>query len=89
MDNLSMCGSGYVGTIYNTNSSRSNSLMNKMKPYLYMYNVLMYRLEKSIAKYKGMAENQISTFNLKFYIFRPAYIYPVEPLIEPKIFGEI
>jgi hypothetical protein len=53
MDNLSMCGSGYVGTIYNTNSSRSNSLMNKMKPYLYMYNVLMYRLEKSIAKYKG------------------------------------
>jgi len=53
MDNLSICGSGYVGTIYNTNSSRSNSLMNKMKPYLYMYNVLMYRLEKAIAKYKG------------------------------------
>lgn len=53
MDNLSMCGSGYVGTIYNTNSNRSNSLMNKMKPYLYMYNILMYRLEKSIAKFKG------------------------------------
>ena len=43
----------------------------------------------SFAKYKGMAENQISAFNLKFYTFRPAYIYPVEPLIEPKIFGEI
>lgn len=43
----------------------------------------------SFAKYKGMAENQISTFNLKFYIFRPAYIYPVESRIEPKIFGEI
>ena len=43
----------------------------------------------SIAKYKGMAENQISTFNLKFYTFRPAYIYPVESRIEPKIFGEI
>jgi len=57
MDNLSICGSGYVGTIYNTNSSRSNSLMNKMKPYLYMYNVLMYRLEKAIAKYKGPSKN--------------------------------
>jgi hypothetical protein len=57
MDNLSICGSGYVGTIYNTNSSRSNSLMNKMKPYLYMYNVLMYRLEKGIAKYKGPTKN--------------------------------
>lgn len=43
----------------------------------------------SIAKYKGMAENQISAFNLKFYTFRPAYIYPVESRIEPKIFGEI
>lgn len=53
MDNLSICGSGYVGTIYNTNSNRSRSLMDKMKPYLYMYNVLMYRLEKAIAKYKG------------------------------------
>lgn len=53
MDNPSLCSSGYVGTIYNTNSNRSNSLMNKMKPYLYMYNVLMYRLEKAVAKYKG------------------------------------
>ena len=31
----------------------------------------------SIAKYKGMAENQISAFNLKFYTFRAAYIYPL------------
>jgi len=53
MDNLSICGSGYVGTVYNTNSNRSRSFMDKAKPYLYMYNVLMYRLEKAIAKYKG------------------------------------
>jgi hypothetical protein len=53
MDNLSICGSGYVGTIYNTNSNKSHSLMDKAKPYLYMYNTLMYRLEKAIAKYKG------------------------------------
>ncbi|MFN9690315.1 MAG: hypothetical protein ACK57X_15775 [Bacteroidota bacterium] len=43
----------------------------------------------SIAKYKGMAGNQISAVNLKFYTFRAAYIYPVELRIEHKIFGEI
>jgi hypothetical protein len=43
----------------------------------------------SSANYKGTAENQISTFNLKFYTFRAAYIYPVEPRIGLKIFGEI
>ena len=43
----------------------------------------------SFAKYKGTAENKISTFNLKFYTFRAAYIYPVELRTEPKISGEI
>jgi len=46
------------------------------------------RTEKSrtsFAKYKGMAENQISALNLKFYTFRPAYIYPVVQRQEPNI----
>ena len=43
----------------------------------------------SIAKYKGMAGNQISAVNLKFYTFIAAYIYPVELRTEPKISGEI
>ncbi len=39
----------------------------------------------SFAKYKGIAENQISVLGLKaFYTFRPAYIYPVEPRKEPS-----
>lgn len=37
------------------------------------------------ARYKGMAENRISSFNMKFYSFRPGYIYPVEPRKEPNI----
>jgi len=53
MDNLSLCGSGYVGTIYNTNSGKAKSLMTMMKPYAYMYNKLAYRVDKAIAKYKG------------------------------------
>ena len=45
------------------------------------------RTEKSstsFARYKGMAENQISALNMEFYAFRPAYIYPVEPRNEPN-----
>ena len=46
------------------------------------------RTEKSrtsFALYKGMAENQIAKLNLKFYSFRPAYIYPVDQRKEPNV----
>ena len=45
------------------------------------------RTEKSktsFARYKGMAENQISALYLEFYSFRPGYIYPVVPRKEPN-----
>ncbi len=39
----------------------------------------------SFARYKGMAENQLSTVSLgSFYAFRPGYIYPVTPRNEPN-----
>ncbi len=53
MGNRSSGGSGYVGTIYNTNVSQSRSLMDRMKPYQYLYNVFMYRTELAFAKSKG------------------------------------
>lgn len=53
MGNKSSGGSGYVGTIYNTNVSQSRSLMDRMKPYQYLYNVFMYRTELAFAKSKG------------------------------------
>ncbi len=39
----------------------------------------------SFARYKGMAENRISELGLKFFSFRPGYIYPVTPRKEPNI----
>lgn len=45
------------------------------------------RTEKSLtsfARYKGMAENQLSKLKLKLFSFRPAYIYPVEKRQEPN-----
>lgn len=53
MGNKSVGGSGYVGTLYNTNTSQSKSLMDRMKPYQYLYNVFMYRTELAFAKSKG------------------------------------
>lgn len=46
-DNISKCFLGYVGTDY------GKSLMSRMEPYQYIYNVYMRRLELALAKYKG------------------------------------
>jgi len=53
MGNKSLGGSGYVGSLYNTNVSQARSLMDRMKPYQYLYNVFMYRTELAFAKSKG------------------------------------
>jgi len=53
MENPSKCHPGIVGTIYNTNSNIGVSLMDRMKPYQYLYNILAYNTELMIAKNKG------------------------------------
>jgi hypothetical protein len=53
INNLSECKSGYIGTYYNTNSSRARSLFDQLKPYQYLFNIFMYRTELAFAKYKG------------------------------------
>ena len=45
--NKSKCFLGYVGTDF------GKSLMARMEPYQYLFNVYMYRLEMVLAKYKG------------------------------------
>lgn len=49
MSNPSKCSSGYVGIIQNINSNRAMSLMDRMKPFQYLYNVFMRRLELAFA----------------------------------------
>jgi len=53
IDNPSKCYPGIVGTIYNTNDNIAVSLMDRMKPYQYMYNILMYNTELLISKNIG------------------------------------
>ncbi len=53
VENPSYCHPGIVGTAYNTNTNKAISLMDRMKPYQYLYNVLMYRTELAFAKSHG------------------------------------
>jgi hypothetical protein len=53
MENPSKCHPGIVGTVYNTNDNQGVSLMDRMKPYQYLYNVLAYNTELSVAKNYG------------------------------------
>ncbi len=43
----------YIGRVYNATNSICTSLVDLMKPYQYMYNIMWYRLEAEIAKSKG------------------------------------
>ena len=49
----SRCHLGVIGTIYNLNDDRPFSLVDMMKPYNYMYDVLHYRLMDAIASSWG------------------------------------
>ena len=53
MDNISVCKSPYVGTVYNANNSVSVSLMDRIKPYQYLFNIIFYRTELALAKSYG------------------------------------
>lgn len=53
LNNPSYCHPGIVGQIYNTNQGKAVSLMDRMKNYQYMYDVMWDRLNKAIATNYG------------------------------------
>lgn len=53
LDNPYYSKLGYTGLIYNSTNSVSVSLLDRMKPYQYLYNILMYRLELAFASDQG------------------------------------
>jgi hypothetical protein len=53
IDNPYSCKLGYTGYIYNATNSQSVSLIDRLKPYQYLYNILMYRLELAFASDQG------------------------------------
>lgn len=53
LSNPSRCHFGIVGSIYNLNDSKPFSLVDKMKPYNYLYDVVHDRLNKLMARNWG------------------------------------
>ena len=53
LSNPSRCHFGIIGSIYNINGSEPFSLVDIMKPYAYLYDVIHDRLNKVIAKNMG------------------------------------
>lgn len=53
MDNPSKCSLGFVGTIYNLNEDKPYSMVDMMKPYSYLYDVIHYRLMDTLASVWG------------------------------------
>lgn len=53
LSNPSRCHFGIVGSIYNLNESKPFSMVDMMKPYSYMYDIIHDRLNKSLAKNWG------------------------------------
>ena len=55
MSNPSRCHFGIIGQLYNTNQSVSVSLLDRMKPTLYLYDLVYDKLIKTLAKDGGSA----------------------------------
>ena len=53
LDNPYPCKLGYTGLIYNATNSISVSLIDRLKPYQYLYNIISYRLELAFASDMG------------------------------------
>lgn len=53
LDNPYYCKLGYTGIIYNSTNATSVSLIDRLKPYQYLYNVISYRLELAFASDQG------------------------------------
>jgi hypothetical protein len=53
LSNPSQCHAGIIGQIYNTNQSKPSSILDRMKPYQYLYDAVKDRLNKTIAKNYG------------------------------------
>jgi hypothetical protein len=54
MSNPSFCLPPYVGSVYNIGGGQGVSLMDRVKPYKYLYNVYMRRTELASARNKGV-----------------------------------
>ena len=89
MDNPSKCSLGFVGTIYNLNDDRPYSMVDMMKPYNYLYDVIHFKLMDAIASVWGsLADVDLATIPEKWKIEQWMYFARVNHIAVRDSFRE-
>lgn len=89
MDNPSKCSLGFVGTIYNLNDDRPYSMVDMMKPYNYLYDVVHFKLMDAIASVWGsLADLDLATIPEKWKIEQWMYFARVNHIAVRDSFRE-
>lgn len=98
LDNLYEAKLPYYGAVYDHENSQATSLVDRIKPYQYLYNILMYRMELLIASDKGRKafiniaavprSAGISLKQFEYYMESNQYTY-LNPNEEGNRFGNI
>lgn len=89
MDNPSKCFLGFVGTIYNLNDDRPYSMVDMMKPYNYLYDVIHYKLMDAIASVWGsLVDVDLATIPEKWKIEQWMYFAKINHIAVRDSFRE-
>lgn len=89
LSNPSRCHFGIVGTIYNLNGDKPFSMVDMMKPYNYLYDVLHYRISDAIAASWGtLAEVDIDKIPRGWSFDKWLYFAKVNHLAISSSFNE-
>ena len=89
LSNPSKCGFGIVGTIYNLNGDKPYSMVDMMKPYNYLYDVIHFRLEDAIASSWGsLAEVDLALIPDTWKMDKWLYFAKVNHLAVKNSFNE-
>lgn len=82
LQNPSKCSLGVVGSIYNLNGDKPFSMVDMMKPYNYLYDVLHYNLTETIASSWGsMAELDLAMIPNSWGVDKWLYFAKVNHLL--------
>ena len=89
LSNPSRCHFGIIGTIYNLNGGKPYSMVDMMKPYNYLYDVIQYRLmDSTAAAWGSLAEIDLSLIPDKWGVEKWLYFAKIHHLSVKDSFNE-
>ena len=89
LSNPSKCHFGIIGTIYNLNGDKPYSMVDMMKPYNYLYDVIQYRLmDTTAAAWGSLAEVDLSLIPDKWGVEKWLYFAKIHHLAVKDSFNE-